>query len=170
LNADVLDREFVDAKAKADDAYDKADKLLQAVMTAPSNNPLTKSARDAARAAQVVATYGRSQFEAVVGDADNSSRALSDSKRLRDAMIADNVPLPSPLPLEIAIAPVVSSPSDTNPNPTTVPGRSPSLPAPVSGPTTVLTGAPGDTTATKPAAQPAGVPGALPVPPPVPAK
>lgn len=163
LNPTTLDAAFSSAHDKAEDAYDRADKLLHDVIGAPATNPLTKSARDTARALQVVADYGRSQFEAAVGDSVNSSKWLNDAKRSRDAMVADNIPLPSPLPLEIGLTPTVSSTFDISPTtgptsaPTTLPTTSPLT---ATAPTTETTTF-GDTTNTKPgspATQPEAAP------------
>ncbi len=164
LNATALDAAYSSAHDKAEDAYDKADKLLHDVVTAPPTNPLAKSARDAARAVQLVTYYGRSQFEAAVGDSANSSKWLNESKRSRDSMVADNTPLPSPLPLEISLTPAVSSTFDVGPTtaptsgPTTLPGPSTS-PLVATAPTTE-SAAFGDPNNVKPEAstQPAAAP------------
>lgn len=139
LNATALDAAYAGAHEKAEDAYDKAEKLLHDVIVAPATNPLTKSARDAARAVQLVANYGRSQFESAVGDSANSSKWLSESKHSRDSMVADNIHLPSPMPLEISITPGVSSTFDISP--TT---------GPTSGPTTLPSPTTAHLTATAP--------------------
>ncbi len=139
LNATSLDAAFSSAHDKAEDAYDKADKLLHDVIAAPATNPLSKSARDTARAVQLVAEYGRSQYEAAVGDSANSSKWLNDSKRLRDTMVADNTALPSPLPLEISLTPAVSSTFNNAPatSPASAPAGQPATsPLTATAPTT----------------------------------
>jgi len=163
LNATTLDAAFSSAHDKAEDAYDKADKLLHDVIVAPATNPLTKSARDIARSVQVVADYGRSQFEAAVGDSANSSKWLNDSKRSRDAMVADNIPLPSPLPLEISLTPTVSSTFDITPatGPSSAPSTSPTTsPLTPTAPTTdsAAFGDPNNVKPETPATQPDSAP------------